>query len=85
MNKETSSNKIIFTRNIVGIVKAKIEAVIYAADEPVTLAQLVAVFAPEVREIWQAEQQEAAAVAAEDAAASRCGSEGSVAGASVVT
>ncbi|MGB9414676.1 MAG: SMC-Scp complex subunit ScpB [Acidobacteriaceae bacterium] len=48
--------------------RAKIEAVVYAAEEPVTLAQLVAVFAPEVREIWQAEQQEAAAAAAEDAA-----------------
>ena len=29
-------------------VKAKIEAVIYAADEPVTLAQLAAIFADEV-------------------------------------
>jgi segregation and condensation protein B len=48
--------------------RAKIEAVVYAAEEPVTLAQLVAVFAPEVREMWQAEQQEAAAAAAEDAA-----------------
>jgi segregation and condensation protein B len=48
--------------------RAKIEAVVYAAEEPVTLAQLVAVFAPEVREIWQAEQQTAAATtaAAED-------------------
>jgi segregation and condensation protein B len=48
--------------------RAKIEAVVYAAEEPVTLAQLVAVFAPEVREIWQAEQQEAAAAAAEEEA-----------------
>jgi segregation and condensation protein B len=48
--------------------RAKIEAVVYAAEEPVTLAQLVAVFAPEVREIWQAEQQEAAAAPAEDEA-----------------
>jgi segregation and condensation protein B len=44
--------------------RAKIEAVVYAAEEPVTLAQLAAVFAPEVREIWQAEQQEATAEAA---------------------
>jgi segregation and condensation protein B len=35
--------------------RAKIEAVVYAAEEPVTLAQLAAVFAPEVREIWLAE------------------------------
>jgi segregation and condensation protein B len=40
--------------------RAKIEAVVYAAEEPVTLAQLAAVFGPEVREIWQAEQQEKA-------------------------
>jgi segregation and condensation protein B len=46
--------------------RAKIEAVVYAAEEPVTLAQLAAIFAPEVREIWQAEQQEAAASAADD-------------------
>ncbi len=32
---------------------------VYAAEEPVTLAQLAAVFGPEVREIWQAEQKEA--------------------------
>jgi segregation and condensation protein B len=36
--------------------RAKIEAVVYAAEEPVTLAQLAAVFAPEVREIWLAEK-----------------------------
>jgi segregation and condensation protein B len=36
--------------------RAKIEAVVYAAEEPVTLAQLAAVFALEVREIWRAEQ-----------------------------
>ena len=50
--------------------RAKIEAVVYAAEEPVTLAQLAAVFAPEVREIWLAEknaQQEAELAAAEDA------------------
>ena len=39
--------------------RAKIEAVVYAAEEPVTLAQLGAIFAPEVREIWQTEQSEA--------------------------
>ena len=33
----------------------------YAAEEPVTLVQLAAVFGPEVREIWQTEQQEAEA------------------------
>ncbi len=43
--------------------RAKIEAVVYAAEEPVTLAQLAAVFAPEVREIWQAEETERAAAA----------------------
>jgi segregation and condensation protein B len=43
--------------------RAKIEAVVYAAEEPVSLAQLAAVFAPEVREIWQAERDEAAATA----------------------
>jgi segregation and condensation protein B len=43
--------------------RAKIEAVVYAAEEPVSLAQLAAVFAPEVREIWQAERDEAAGAA----------------------
>jgi segregation and condensation protein B len=47
--------------------RAKIEAVVYAAEEPVTLAQLAAVFAPEVREIWLAEKN-AAQDAAQDAA-----------------
>jgi segregation and condensation protein B len=50
--------------------RAKIEAVVYAAEEPVTLAQLAAVFAPEVREIWLAEKnaaEEAKAGLAEDA------------------
>jgi segregation and condensation protein B len=50
--------------------RAKIEAVVYAAEEPVTLAQLAAVFAPEVREIWLAEknaEQDAELAAAEDA------------------
>jgi segregation and condensation protein B len=45
--------------------RAKIEAVVYAAEEPVTLAQLAAIFGPEVRELWQSEQEEAAAAAAE--------------------
>jgi segregation and condensation protein B len=44
--------------------KAKLEAVIYAAEEPVTLAQLSALFADEAFE-WKAEQ---AAVCAEEAA-----------------
>jgi len=44
--------------------KAKLEAVIYAAEEPVTLAQLAALFAAEALE-WKAEQ-EAAARAAEE-------------------
>ncbi len=34
--------------------RAKIEAVIYAAEEPVTLIQLAAIFADEVRELQQA-------------------------------
>ena len=36
--------------------KAKLEAVIYAAEEPVTLAQLAALFADEALE-WKAEQE----------------------------
>jgi segregation and condensation protein B len=39
--------------------RAKLEAVIYAAEEPVTLAQLAALFADEALE-WQAEQEAAA-------------------------
>ena len=39
--------------------RAKIEAVVYAAEEPVTLAQLASVFAPEIREAWQAAQTRA--------------------------
>jgi segregation and condensation protein B len=48
--------------------KATLEAVIYAAEEPVTLAQLSALFADEAME-WKAEQEAAAAaqVAAESA------------------
>jgi len=44
--------------------KAKLEAVIYAAEEPVTLAQLSALFAADALE-WKAEQE---AVSAEQAA-----------------
>jgi segregation and condensation protein B len=40
--------------------KAKLEAVIYAAEEPVTLAQLAGLFADEALE-WKAEQEAAAA------------------------
>lgn len=47
--------------------RAKIEAVVYAAEEPVTLAQLAAVFAPEVREIWLAERYAAEQQAEQDA------------------
>jgi segregation and condensation protein B len=47
--------------------RAKIEAVVYAAEEPVTLAQLAAIFAPEVRDLWQAEAAENAATATEPA------------------
>jgi segregation and condensation protein B len=42
--------------------KAKLEAVIYAAEEPVTLNQLAVLFADEALE-WRAEQQKAAAEA----------------------
>ncbi len=52
-------------RNVMSL-RAKIEAVVYAAEEPVTLAQLAAVFAPEVREIWQAEQNESAEASSSD-------------------
>jgi segregation and condensation protein B len=40
--------------------KAKLEAVIYAAEEPVTLAQLAALFAADALE-WKAEQEAASA------------------------
>jgi segregation and condensation protein B len=43
--------------------KAKLEAVIYAAEEPVTLAQLAALFAADAFE-WKAEQEAARAEAA---------------------
>jgi segregation and condensation protein B len=51
-------------RNVMSL-RAKIEAVVYAAEEPVTLAQLAAVFAPEVRDLWDAEQREASAASDE--------------------
>jgi segregation and condensation protein B len=47
--------------------KAKLEAVIYAAEEPVTLAQLALLFTAEALE-WKAEQEAAAAALASDAA-----------------
>jgi segregation and condensation protein B len=53
-------------RNVMSL-RAKIEAVVYAAEEPVTLAQLAAIFAPEVREQWQAEKAAAAEPASEEA------------------
>jgi segregation and condensation protein B len=46
--------------------KAKLEAVIYAAEEPVTLAQLAVLFGDEALE-WRAEQDAAAASAASSA------------------
>jgi segregation and condensation protein B len=51
--------------------KAKLEAVIYAAEEPVTLAQLAALFAADALE-WKAEQ---AAASAELAAEAKTGEE----------
>jgi segregation and condensation protein B len=47
--------------------KAKLEAVIYAAEEPVTLAQLAALFADDAFE-WQAQQEAASAGQAADSA-----------------
>jgi segregation and condensation protein B len=49
--------------------KAKLEAVIYAAEEPVTLAQLAGLFADDALE-WKAEQEAAAQAQAEETAAS---------------
>ena len=49
--------------------KAKLEAVIYAAEEPVTLAQLAGVFADEALE-WKADQEAASQAQAEGPAAS---------------
>ena len=48
--------------------KAKLEAVIYASEEPVTLAQLAGLFADEALE-WKAEQAAAAQAEAEEPAA----------------
>ena len=48
--------------------KAKLEAVIYAAEEPVTLAQLALLFTADALE-WKAEQDAAAAAAQAEAAA----------------
>ena len=48
--------------------KAKLEAVIYAAEEPVTLAQLASLFAADAFE-WKAEQEAAAQEAAAEVAA----------------
>jgi segregation and condensation protein B len=48
--------------------KAKLEAVIYAAEEPVTLAQLAVLFAEEAFE-WKAEQDAARAAEEQDAEA----------------
>jgi segregation and condensation protein B len=45
--------------------KAKLEAVIYAAEEPVTLAQLAALFAADAFE-WKAQQQAASAAQADE-------------------
>jgi segregation and condensation protein B len=47
--------------------KAKLEAVIYAAEEPVTLAQLAANFAADALE-WKAEQEAASAAQAAESA-----------------
>jgi segregation and condensation protein B len=49
--------------------KAKLEAVIYAAEEPVTLAQLAIIFADEVLE-WKTEQEAARAEDATETAGS---------------
>ena len=46
--------------------KAKLEAVIYAAEEPVTLAQLVALFAADALE-WKAEHEAASVEQIQDA------------------
>ncbi|HME57651.1 MAG TPA: SMC-Scp complex subunit ScpB [Terracidiphilus sp.] len=46
--------------------KAKLEAVIYAAEEPVTMAQLAALFAADAFE-WKAQQQVASAAQAAEA------------------
>ena len=48
--------------------KAKLEAVIYAAEEPVTLAQLAVLFADDAFE-WKAQQEAASAEQAAEAGA----------------
>jgi segregation and condensation protein B len=55
--------------------KAKLEAVIYAAEEPVTLAQLAQIFAADALE-WQAAQAAAAAEANAEMAGEEAGSPG---------
>ena len=50
--------------------KAKLEAVIYAAEEPVTLAQLTGLFAEEALE-WKAEQDAAAQANAQESAGTK--------------
>jgi segregation and condensation protein B len=52
--------------------KAKLEAVIYAAEEPVTLAQLSTLFADEALE-WKAAQEAAAAAQVADGSAAGAG------------
>jgi len=52
--------------------KAKLEAVIYAAEEPVTLAQLAGLFADEVLE-WKAAREAAAAAQVADGSAAGAG------------
>jgi segregation and condensation protein B len=52
--------------------KAKLEAVIYAAEEPVTLAQLAALFADEAME-WKAEREAATAAQVAEGAAESAG------------
>jgi segregation and condensation protein B len=54
--------------------KAKIEAVIYASDEPVTLAQLVGLLGHEAQAELDREAEAQASLALEDAAASETGS-----------
>lgn len=54
--------------------KAKLEAVIYAAEEPVTLAQLATLFADEAL-AWKAEQESAQAAASAGAAGDEPGPE----------
>jgi segregation and condensation protein B len=57
--------------------KAKLEAVIYAAEEPVTLAQLATLFADEAL-AWKAEQEAAAAEAQADGESAEEAGEGAL-------